>query len=45
MRQQKFYMGMLHQKSRTTAKDTFHGKGFGSNLPEIIIKQNDIEKE
>ncbi len=32
------------KKAEQTAKDTFHGKGFGSNLPEIIIKQNDIEK-
>ena len=32
------------KKAEQTAKDTFHGKGLGSNLPEIIIKQNDIAK-
>ena len=32
------------KKAEQTAKDTFHGKGLGSNLPEILIKQNDIEK-
>ena len=30
------------KKAEQTAKDTFHGKGLGSNLPEIIIKQKDI---
>jgi tyrosyl-tRNA synthetase len=32
------------KKAEQTAKDTFHGKGLGSNLPEILLKQNDIEK-
>ena len=32
------------KKAEQTAKDTFHGKGLGSSLPEIIIKQNDIIK-
>ena len=32
------------KKAEQTAKDTFHGKGLGSDLPEIIIKQKDIAK-
>ena len=32
------------KKAEQTAKDTFNGKGLGLNLPEIIIKQNDIAK-
>ncbi len=32
------------KKAEQTAKDTFHGKGLGSSLPEIIIKQTDITK-
>ena len=32
------------KKAEQTAKDTFHGKGLGLSLPEIIIKQNDIAK-
>ena len=30
---------MASKKAEQTAKDTFHGKGLGSSLPEIIIKQ------
>ncbi len=32
------------KKAEQTAKDTFHGKGLGTNLPEIRIKQNEITK-
>ena len=32
------------KKAEQTAKDTFHGKGLGSSLPEIIIKQKDIAR-
>ena len=32
------------KKAEQTAKDTFHRKGLGLNLPEIIVKQNDITK-
>ena len=31
-------------KAEQTAKDTFHGKGLGSSLPEIIVKKKDIIK-
>ena len=31
-------------KAAQTAKDTFEGKGFSSNLPEIKVKINDVEK-
>ena len=32
------------KKAEQTAKDTFHGKGLGSSLPEILIKRNEIIK-
>ena len=32
------------KKAEQTAKETFHEKGLGSSLPEIIIKQKDIAK-
>jgi tyrosyl-tRNA synthetase len=35
---------LASKKAEQTAKDTFHGKGLGSSLPEIIIKQKDIAK-
>ena len=35
---------MASKKAEQTAKDTFHGKGLGSSLPEIIIKHKDITK-
>ena len=35
---------MASKKAEQTAKDTFHGKGLGSDLPEIIIKQKNIAK-
>ncbi len=32
------------KKAEQTAKDTFHGKGLGTSLPEIHIKQNEATK-
>ncbi|MEC7143620.1 MAG: tyrosine--tRNA ligase [Pseudomonadota bacterium] len=32
------------KKAEQTAKDTFHGKGFGSNLPEINVKIDEVKK-
>ena len=32
------------KKAEQTAKDTFEGGGLGSDLPEIKIKSNEIEK-
>ena len=38
------YGSEASKKAEKTAKETFHGKGIGSNLPEINIKQNEITK-
>jgi tyrosyl-tRNA synthetase len=40
---------LLHGKdaaaeAASTAKETFQGMGIGKNLPEIIIKKNELEK-